>query len=385
MYRIFEARDTDAMARAQSLAFGIPLLLIGSWWDLAGRDNIRVWDDGAVRGGLIDIPMGMYFGGRSVPTHGVAGVTVAPSARGAGVGRSLMTAYLQELNQAGVALCALYASTRSLYRSVGFGTGGSVFTATFPTAALRGIGDRSGAWRPIEADDWGTIEARYADQAPAHPGSLDRGPYIWDRVRSYRGTPTHGWVLEDAGELRAWLVIRQSPGNPWLTVHIIDRWAADITALRQLAGLLGSFSAMARTVSMPAAAVDPLLDLMGERSAELKLFEPWMLRVTDLGAAFEQRGWPAGLDTCLDVDIADPLIQGNHGRHRVRIHRGSARVQPGGDGTIALSSRGLASLYSGYASPWDLRLLGELHAPPEQLHSLAAAFSAPLSRLRDHF
>jgi predicted acetyltransferase len=77
-----------------------------------GVDNVKVTRDGArVIAGLLEIPMGQWFRGRSVPMLGVAGVAVAPDARGRGVALSLMKGALQR--RAGV-LTADAATLRSL-------------------------------------------------------------------------------------------------------------------------------------------------------------------------------------------------------------------------------------------------------------------------------
>ena len=48
------------------------------WLEAAGLDNIRVLEASGTLGAmLIVIPMGQWFGGRSLPMAGIAGVTVA--------------------------------------------------------------------------------------------------------------------------------------------------------------------------------------------------------------------------------------------------------------------------------------------------------------------
>ena len=77
--------EREALGTILSHAFGFPLAEVPIWFERAGAENIYAWrSDDAVAGGLITIPMGQFFGGRSVPTTGIAGVgsraTLAPCA-----------------------------------------------------------------------------------------------------------------------------------------------------------------------------------------------------------------------------------------------------------------------------------------------------------------
>lgn len=96
---------------------------ISSWEhysNLLGLQNYRVIrHQGQVVGGLGIYQMGQWFGGRSIPTAGIAAVGVAPEHRGTGVAAELMRQTLKELKADSVALSTLYAATQRLYRKVG--------------------------------------------------------------------------------------------------------------------------------------------------------------------------------------------------------------------------------------------------------------------------
>ena len=68
-------------------AFAVePALALDAWFVTAGFENLRIArESGDVVGGWIKIPMGQYFGGRSVPMTGIAGVAVAPHMHRKGV------------------------------------------------------------------------------------------------------------------------------------------------------------------------------------------------------------------------------------------------------------------------------------------------------------
>lgn len=387
MYRRYANADGDRLAQLMHLAFGTSTDEVRKWWARFGTEHIRVWQDRQVVGGLIDIPMGQFIGGRRVPMHGVAGVVVDPTTRGRGVARRMMTAYLQELADAGIPLSTLYASTRSLYRAVGYEVAGTCYEASVPTAALRGQGVVSPHWRPGTDEDWPRIEAACSSWTAPRTGWPDRGPYLWQRIRDHRGVPNDVFVHEGPAGLDAWVVLRQSSAldSVFMDVTVVDFGARDADALRAVVGFVGGFSSMARTLRLVVGPSEPLLDFLPEHLATVKLYEPWMLRLVDVVGAMAGRGWPSGLNLSVDLDVVDDVLPQNHGRFRLAIEDGSGALTEGGNGTIGVTIHALAALYTGYASPWELRQRGVLQGPADALSPLAAAFAGPAPHMVDQF
>src|SRR5919108_5211877 len=78
---------------------------VAEWRErLVGENTRVVRRDGRVIGGLTLIPMGQFFGGRSVPMTGIGGVGVDPGERSTGAASTLMREVLSELHTQGVAL-----------------------------------------------------------------------------------------------------------------------------------------------------------------------------------------------------------------------------------------------------------------------------------------
>ena len=131
LVRFDQVAHGTAFGSLQQEAFGVPdQASTERWWDLCGHTNLRVWvEQDEVLGGLVQIPMGTFIGGASVPLAGLAGVVVSPAARGRGIGHRMLMATLQQLE---APLCALYGSTQALYRRCGFGVGGLNHRARLP-------------------------------------------------------------------------------------------------------------------------------------------------------------------------------------------------------------------------------------------------------------
>ncbi|MFN8517207.1 MAG: sterol carrier protein domain-containing protein [Chloroflexia bacterium] len=75
----------------------------------------------------------------------------------------------------------------------------------------------------------------------------------------------------------------------------------------------------------------------------------------------------------------------NTGHFLLRVADGRSAVERGGTGTFRLGIRALASLYSGFLTPNDLAMLGELTAPAADLALAAAIFGGPAPWLVDMF
>jgi predicted acetyltransferase len=111
----------------------------------------------------------------------------------------------------------------------------------------------------------------------------------------------------------------------------------------------------------------------------------WMVRILDLKQALEQRGYPQGVSGELHLEVSDALVAKNHGRFLLEVHQGEGRLTPGGQGEVSLTIQDLTSLFTGMRSAQELRVLGNLDAPPAVLPLATALFSGPRPWMPDFF
>ena len=143
---------------------------------------------------------------------------------------------------------------------------------------------------------------------------------------------------------------------------------------------------MVPEVSLHAGPSDPLLLLLPEQSWKVERRWEWMLRICDVGAAIEARGFPAGFTLQLQLEVMDDVIPENAGRWRLAIGGGGhAEATRGGRGRVRIDARGLASLYSGRSSAHELARAGLLSGPDADLDALSAAFAGPAPWMPDMF
>lgn len=381
--------------------FNFPRELADRYQKLVGARNFRVIRDGpALLGGLALIPMGQFFGGRSVPMTGVAVVGVAPEHRGRGAALTLMRCALQEMQAQGTPLSALYPAVWPLYQAAGYGVAGARYEIKLALRelALRDL-DRALVVRRARASDKEPMARLYRSRAASTAGNLDRTELLWRRVRQPRGETAQGFVVanparRDAIEAYAYYLQKPSTEAPY-SLQCSDVVAAAPQAGRRLLAFLGAHCSLADYATYHGHPDDPLLKLLPERSFKAKLVDHWMLRIVDVKRALEARGYSRHITARAEFEVRDEVLpQANNGRFAIAASNGKCHVR-----TIAKSKgaarpcpvidvRGLAALYSGHATPRDLMVAGLLEAgarSERDLESLASIFAGANPWMPDMF
>jgi predicted acetyltransferase len=384
--RLGEEGELAAISSIVGWAFGSPPQECSSWLERAGRENLRVaWIDGQIVGSLAQVPMGQWFGGRSVPMVGIAGVAVAPEQRGRGAAQALMHASLAELALQGIALSTLFPATQKLYRGVGYEQAGTRFEYSLRPGELE-LSEREPPMVAIDAIDPEIVERVYSMHARRTDGFLDRKQYIWDRVRAGGdGTPRAFGVVVD-GALEGYLYIRQrSTAGARYDLTLSDLVALTPRAARRLLGFIADHRTLADSAVWFGGPADAMLAILPEQRYRVTLKDQWMLRIVSLPAALSGRGWPAGISTEIELDVVDEQVAENAGRWVLELSDGRVKVSRGGRGRLRIDVRGLAALYSGYLDPFALRRAGLADGDERMLGRARAAFSGPAPCMPDFF
>lgn len=385
--------DLPALARLISLAYAAPRDKAEEYLRLSGLEHVRAFRDHAAAPSacLLRIPMGQWFGGRSVPMTGIAAVAVAPEARGRGCALALMQHALREIAAEGVPLSGLYASTQTLYRQVGYEQGGHCFRLRLPLAQIS-VRDRDLPIRPLTDADEPAVRAGYNAFARQFDGMLDRGPYVWTRTRKWRDAAFEGWgVIGPSGEIEGHVHLAQErnlqTGHFNLTVS--DLAFATPRAGRRLLGFLADFATTGDEAILQTGPIHPLLALLPTQKYALERREYWMTRITCLPAAFEARGFPRALSARLALDVTDELIPDNHAAFTLHIDSGQPRVVRGASGpasaVLRLDIRALAPLYTGLWSARQAVLAGLIQGDESALDAAQAIFPGAAPWMADFF
>jgi predicted acetyltransferase len=385
--RFHDDNELPALARLLNLAFGMPREGAEGWVRLAGLENLRLLREGkTVVAMLVRIPMGQFFGGVSVPMVGIAAVAVAPEARGRGLGRRLMQDAVSEMHSEGWPISCLYPSTQALYRQIGYEQAGHRFLTRLPLAH---IDARERGEPVVSLDDFdrSEIEACYRDFAAVHDGWLDRSAFGWAGVRERRGERYHGFGVESAGRLEGYIFLTQrtKPETGRHDLVVSDVAFRTPAAGRRLLGLAADFATIGDDLVLSGGPWHPLVWLLGQQRYTVTFKNYWMLRLTDVRRALEARGYAPSVRIDVGLEVADGLIGANHGRSLLRVEGGCARVEAGGHGEVRLDVRALAALWSGFATPAQLRGVGAIEGPEDALAALGGVFAGGTPAMNDMF
>ncbi len=359
---------TDLMMRVFN-APKEPVELNGSRMD----DQYVVEREGRVVAGYGVFRCGMNVCGRTVGLGAVAGVAVAPEARGGGLASGMMASSLDALREALVPLAALYASTFGLYRKLGYEQAGSRFERRSRTSDIH-VADRALPVRAASDDDLRAV-------ATGGHGHLVRSEGLWQRLLHPAVGRTESYIVGD-GE--GWVVLWRSEPGPHFEWKVRNWGYSTPAAARRLWTLLADASTMSETVSWPGPANDPMETLLPEPQVSVVAEERTMLRIIDVPAAIAGRGWLS--DGVATVRIDDDIIAENAGTWRITVDGGNGRAQRVDDeAETRLHIRAFAALYSGFHTAGELLSIGRITGTPRKLSALDAIFAAPRPWMSDKF
>ena len=418
--------DLPAIARMTHLAFASPLEGCRSWIEPLLADHRVLAAAGAehsgelsaevsagIRAGVLTIPMGQYFGGKPVSMLGIAGVAVPPEARGSGYAERMMQGVLREAYDRKLGLSTLYASTQTLYRKVGYEQAGTRTRYRIPANALilRTTSDGAHAprggptWRQLNPQDEQAVLNCYTNFAQHQNGMLQRGPYIWGRVKLFREKPFIGFGLPTDDptrpELDAYVYLHQEKlASGRCNLLLSDLAYRTPAAARAVLEFLARFGTMTEEIQFSGGAGHPLLLLLAQQPATAMNGENWMMRIAHLPTAMDSRGYQVRAHEVLTLHITDSVLQANagtwvlgvkngNGTCRRPVHADTATAQPPtGQGLaqglaqegvaqgLALDIAALAALYSGFSSARELATLGLVRGDQTSLETADVIFGS---------
>lgn len=375
--------EVEEMDRVLEQALTFAVGTMAPWTNMIGHPNMRVVrSDGRIVAGLGVIPFGHWLGGRVVPAGGVTAVGVAPDQRGSGVGLWMLTRMLEEQRALGVPILTLYPATTAFYRRAGFERAAQRTIYELPLAALA-TRDHALEAVPVAPERSDLIRELYARRAARSAGFIERPDFLWRRVLTRPEKPTYAFAALRDGTPEGYVVFEHTTwGEPLLVRDII---ALTPDAGRRLLMLLAGHRSMIETVRFPGAPHDPLLFLLPEQKHKVSSAIDLMLRILDVPAALEARGYAPGAAGELHLEVVDELLPANSGRFVLRVADGVGRVERGGRGRIRLHIRELAALYTGYYTPLELRQVSALEADDAELADAGRIFAGPRPWLPDMF
>ena len=351
-------------------------------------DEVRVAEvDGRVVGTARAIPFGHFYGGNAVDAAGISGVAVGAEARGQGVGRMMMREFLRELRPR-TPISTLYPATVPVYRSVGYGFGG---VRTFWKSRLDALPQDGTLKAELFTDgDVAEVNAAYERFAAGTNGLVRRSVDWWQRrvFSDWEDRTVYRYLVRENGQVTGWIVYTLSAagGDPWhLKVDGRDLIWTTPRAGRTLLSLASLHRSTGESITWPGPPTEPLADLIAEDPVEVDGTFRWMLRLLDVPAAIESRGYPPAVDASVTIAVRDPLFPENDGPWRIEVGGGQAKVLPAEHADATADVQTWASIWASMHNARDAVRLGGLVATEEAINALDLIFSGPMPWIADFF
>ncbi|WP_378144537.1 GNAT family N-acetyltransferase [Cnuibacter sp. UC19_7] len=319
-------------------------------------------------------------GGRLLPAHLIASVTVRPTHRRRGLLRRMMTESLDRARERGLALAALTVSEATIYRRFGFGMATSVHHVEVDTGPRFRLLTRP-AGRVELTDPRALLDvaprvfARFHERSTGSVGREERARRQTAGRESEKGGPDAriraALHYDEAGEIDGYVAYRSLGWKTEpLTIKVVDLVAATDDAYLGLWDFLATIDLNERVTFGFAPVDDPLRwALTDSRALKVTELEDWVwLRILDPIAALEAR--PYATEGELTIHVDDDLGHAA-GTFRIAAADGFATVTREFDAApdVTVDASTLASLYLGGA---DARVLAAAGAVQEHTAGAAA-------------
>jgi predicted acetyltransferase len=391
--------DREDLASALDLAFN----LRRSAADVQLERRLCAFDGDRAVASARPIDYDQWFGGLRVPCTGVAAVAVLPEYRGQGVASLLLRSLLREEKARGRAVSALYPTATALYRSLGYEFGGLRLQFTAPVSdvpASRG----SSEVRQMQPSDLGAVMECFSRFASAHNGPVQSPDPDWwqDHVlspKSHEELP-RAVVVPNGEKVAGYASYHLAPWGPGglgrssykvVCNHLVFE---DARAQRALLGYFRGFENSAKELAWygPPSTSPMALAIASNGFSVKPELTRWMTRVLDVPLALRARGYPHVSGEAV-VEIDDAVFPENSGPWLVQADAGRASVRPVDAATAERRQRAgkplpvglFSALYTGFATPADLVVVGALDDDDERVPFLSALFAGPVPWMPDFF
>lgn len=359
----------------------------------AARRNTGVWDDSSpslepVGTSNSWISRLAVPGGRTIDAWAISTVTVASTHHKRGIARALIEAELAAAAKH-VPMAMLTVSESSLYGRYGFAPAAFAADYEFDVRRVKWIGPTpDGRIEYISIEQFAEHLAEMHERlVPTSPGQID----IWPlRVAQISGTSS---ADEDrAKKLRAVRYIDSDATVGGIALYHLsggddDFVSHELVVDHVITGTPDAYAALWRYVlEVPLVAKvkvehqrvqEPVLWMISDwRAATVKVWEHQYLRILDVRAAFEARGYFT--DGSIVFDVSDPDGYAA-GRWALEVQDGRGRIasavtsDPGL--VLSLGAAELSAIFLGGSRPATLAAAGRLHASASAPAAIADALT----------
>ncbi|MCK9487157.1 MAG: GNAT family N-acetyltransferase [Dehalococcoidia bacterium] len=333
--------------------------------------------------------------GRSVPTACVTTVGTMPEFRRQGYQRLVMARSLEWHREAGQPLAMLWASFGAIYQRYGYGLASAHTMYTFDPrfVALRDPDPPSQDGYAVRLVDAAThrplVERLYEAYIAPRTLAIERDSVHWevywhwevarrkDRTKyvaiAYDGeaAPQGFLIYSTAEDMGAPF----QPG-PDQSMEVEQFIPLTLEAHRAMWNYIRSHDLVRQVKLGFVPEDDPTVDMLLEpRELQRRTGDGMWLRIVDVAAALEARGYETDARGSVTIAVRDDLCPWNTGTYRLSVEGGQATVRPAsGAPDLAMPVAALSPLYSGFRTATQLARGGRIEGDREALQRADALF-----------
>ncbi|WP_084076956.1 GNAT family N-acetyltransferase [Demequina sp. NBRC 110057] len=313
-------------------------------------------------------------GDRAIPTAGLTWVSVHPGHRRRGLLTTMIADHFSRSLERGEPISALYASETEIYQRFGYGLASR--SGVIELANGTTFRDIAGSDDLIVEIDSASFDKhagilRDVQSRMTRPGTI----VDFEEVTVAEAFLDLEYEREGAEELRIVVVRDEDKPLAWALLSRKGAWelfgangkvtvkawgSVEARATARLMKVLTSFDLMSKAAIGHVPVDDEILHLLANpRGARQAILDNLWVRVLDVKAALEGRGYAADCD--VTVDIADAQLPDNAGVWRVAVRDGEAtitRVTGNGEADLAMNIQELGAAYLGGTSVSTLASAG---------------------------
>jgi len=212
---------------------------------------------------------------------------------------------------------------------------------------------------------------------------------MWSRMLAPVIAKMHTYVVKGDAEIEGFVAFSQKDVavNPRYELTVRDFVATTPRAGRRLLRLLADHRSMADHAIVYASPREPLLLLLGEEPWRIAAHQRWLVRVLDVAAALEARGFGACVRGEVALDVRDDVVPENQATFVVSVDGGRAQAQrtSAAPRAVTIDIRALAALYTGYLGAEELRARGGIDGDDADLARLTSLFAGPAPWMAEIF
>lgn len=327
-------------------------------------ETFVVEHDGCLDSTYLTIHFDMVYDAHRIPMSGIAGVAVAPAARGRGYAHRMMQHAVAHARERGMHLSMLWAFSLGFYRELGWELVGRILRFELPTREIR-LGDEAHGVRQVEPKASETIMTIQKAYASRYRGACERAPRRWEHLLRESDRPIHMFVYEGDNGPEGYVYYKLPPFGEG-TLELMEMVALTPQAHRGLLGSLRRLDMQIERIEWQGPADDWTLVEPYDASLKVSVVRQPMLRVVDVGAllALQCRDSVSG-DYQLRVE--EPDWAGGPRGYRVHVCKGIPEVSPCSPEkcAIGMTQRTFAQCFMGDPDATVLRRAGHIEVRDE--------------------